>query len=103
MTQRPYHNRESFSRVVRGLIRRADEEGRGDDLDRVVAHMDESPHEVEPLAALMLLLDEDWRVIVRDEIDAFRRWGKQKGQTFSDRDIYSVMRDIYQRLRNEGS
>jgi hypothetical protein len=100
MPRSPYHNRESFIRAVDRMLARADCEGRGEDLDRVVAHVVRKPREVSSLASLMLLLDEDYRLLLQDEIDAFRRWGKQKGQHLSDDDIFAVMMTTYEGRRS---
>lgn len=96
MTTTPYHNKESFARAMARLMARADSEGRGEDLDRVVTHLNRKPREVSALASLMMLLDEDYRLLVHDEIEAFRRWGKQKGQTLHDDEIFAVMMAIYE-------
>jgi hypothetical protein len=100
MSATPYHSYESFARAIERLIARAEEQGRDTDLDRVVSHLSKTPREMSTLASCMLLLDEDWRILVRDEIEALRRWGRQKGKEVNDDEIMSLMLDVYRRRRS---
>ncbi len=100
MSVAPYHTPERFLSAVRLLLEKAEKEGRATDLDRVVKHLDSTPKAVNPLASLMMLLDEDWRIALRDEIEAYRRWGKQKEQPVTDDTILASMRGVYDQMRN---
>lgn len=99
MTQAPFHNQESFERAIAALIDRADEAHRGEDLDRVYQHVVNSPTEVSRLASAMYVLDEDYRALVVQAIDAYRRWLNMKGRPADDDAIFEVIRAIYEKKR----
>lgn len=102
MSTTPYHNYESFDRIVEQLVAKADDEGRGDDLDRLVVYVGESPKQVSPLGSFMMMLDEDWRLSLQSEIEAFKRWGKQKGKEISEGEILDRMLKVYKNRRQQG-
>jgi hypothetical protein len=102
MSQAPYRNRESFERALGALIDKADEQNRGADLDRVYEHVRNKPPEVGTLAGVMFVLDDDFRALVSNEVEAYRRWLGSKGQSSGDDDIASVMETVYRRKRGLG-
>ena len=89
--------KDAFERAIGAIIDEADRLGRASDLDRVVRHMEpaDKPSELSRLAALMYLLDEEYRLRVREAADAFRRWGEMKGETPSDDEILDIMKAVY--------
>lgn len=95
MNSAPYHNRDRFVQAVVQLLTKADQEARTDDLARVVSHIEGSPSELSRLGGLMMLLDENWRHDLRDHIDAYRRWRRQKGQSDTDDDVFELMLQTY--------
>ena len=99
MTKAPYHNQESFERAVGGLVDKADAQNRGADLDRVYRYVVNRPAEVNKLATIMFTLDDDFRPLVTQAIDAHRRWLQQKGRPSGDDDIAATMLRVYQRKR----
>lgn len=99
MTQAPFHTRETFERVIAGMIAEADSKNRGDDLDRVVQHVLASPAEVSNLAAIAFMLDEEFRGPFQHEIEAYRRWLKKKELPSDDHAIFDVLIEIYRAKR----
>ncbi len=100
MTQAPFHNQESFERTVEQLMDRADEQKRGEDLDKLYRYVIDSPEEVSDLASFFFMLDEDFRALVQEAVNAYRRWLKAKGRPASDQDIAEVLLRIYRTKRN---
>lgn len=99
MTQAPFHNQESFERAIAALIDRADAQRRGEDLDRLVQHVMNSPGEVSDLASLLFMMDEDYRPLLTQAIDAYRRWLKTKGRDTDDDAITDALKRIYKEKR----
>ncbi|MCA9562440.1 MAG: hypothetical protein KC561_03080 [Myxococcales bacterium] len=99
MTTTPYHNKESFLRATKKLIDQAQRQGRADDLDRVVSHLTDAGGPLNQLGQLMILLDEDWRLMLQTEIEAYRRWHSQKGHEIADEQIMREMFSAYQEVR----
>lgn len=96
-------NPEGFRRRIGALIDEAIAQGRGDDLDRVVAHVDAEtqPTEVNRLAALMYLIDEEYRLPLQEAIDAHRRWHERKNDgSLADEKILVTLREIYEEKRS---
>ena len=94
-------NLESFRLKIRTFINQADERGRGDDLDRIAAHVEkaEHPDEVTKLAAITYLVDQEFLLPLQEAIDAHRRWRESKGEPISDDEIYTLMRQVYGEVR----
>lgn len=99
MAQAAFHTQESFERALAALIDKADAQARGADLDRIRTHIEAGPAEVSPLARLLFVLDEDFRTLVEQHIESYRRWLTRKGQPAADADIFAVMLSVYQRKR----
>ena len=99
--QAPFHNRIQFERSIESLIEKVEKQNRGEDLDRLVGHIDSSPSDVSKLASLMMLIDDDFRPRLKADIDAYRRFEKQKGRDLGDDEIYEVLHDVYQRVRGD--
>ena len=95
----PVYNRPQFEVAIERLVRAADAENRGGDLDRVVAHVDAAPQGVSALTSLTMLLDDDVRPEVTAAVEAYRRFGVQKGEPLSDDGIVEAMRAAYRRVR----
>ena len=66
------------------MIEEAHAQGRGEDLERISKHLETrraagaSAGPVNQLAALMFLIDEEYRLPLQKTIDAFRRWRDRK-------------------------
>ena len=99
MTQAPYHNRAQFERAVERLIGETDRQNRGQDLDRMVQHLQKSPGDVSRLASLLMMVDDDFRADIKAEVDAYRRFEEQKGRDGGDDAILVVMEQVYRRVR----
>lgn len=95
----PVYNRSQFEVAIERLVRGADAANRGGDLDRVVAHVDAAPEGVSALTSLTMLLDDDVRPEVTAAVEAYRRFGAQKGEPLSDDGIVEAMRAAYRRVR----
>jgi hypothetical protein len=95
MAQATFHNDVQFDRAIGRLIERARAQGRGDDLDRMIAHLEAAPTNVSRLASLLLLVDEDFRGPLKAEVDAYRRFCAQKGRVVADDEVVSRMLDVY--------
>lgn len=99
MAQAPFHNQESFERAIIALIDQVDAQNRGSDLDRVYQHLQNSPDEVSNLAKIIFMLDDDYRPLVTQAVDAYRRWLKTKGRDTDDQSIAAVILDTYRSKR----
>ncbi len=99
MTQAPFHTQESFERAIAALIDKADTQSRGGDLDRIRDHVANGPAEVSPLARLLFVLDDDFRPLVEQQIDAYRRWLVRKERPADDADIMQIMMKVYLQKR----
>jgi hypothetical protein len=99
MAEAPFHNEESFERAIAALIDKTDAANRGDDLDRLANHVLTSTPEVSKLASLMFMIDEDFRPMVEQEVEAYRRWLKKKGKPSDDQSIYDALMAAYRRKR----
>ena len=78
-------NTEGFKAAVAGVISSAIENGREDDMKRVVAQMDtQAPTEVSRLAALMFLVDQEYHLPLQQAIDALRAGAEREGKSISD-------------------
>lgn len=88
---------EGFERAIRGVLEQAYAAGRGSDVERIVSHVEasDSPSEVSQLAALMYLVDEEYRLRLQESIEAYRRWCNKKSKPASDSDIIGVLRSVY--------
>lgn len=92
-------NRTQFERAIERMIRDADKQNRGPDLDRVVRHLEETPATVSRLASLMMLVDEDVRADLSAAVESFRRFGAQKGNAPKDDELLDILRGVYERVR----
>lgn len=99
MTQAPFHNEDSFERAINSLIDAADEQHRGEDLDRLYQHVMNSPDEVNNLASFIFMLDDDYRPKITQAVDAYRRWCKTKGRPCDDQTIAQSLVRIYRAKR----
>lgn len=99
-------NPEGFRRRIATLIEEAVGQGRGDDLDRIAAHVRSAsaPGAVSRLAALMYLLDQEYVLPVQEALDAHRRWHEmKKGAPVDDDALLQVMFEVYTSTRREPS
>ena len=94
--------RAQFKKAIGKLIDDAVAQNRGEDLDRLVRHLERTPEDVSRLANLLLLVDDDARPALKSQIDAFRRFSGQKGHPSDDDDILEVLVEVY-RARRGGS
>ena len=94
--------RAQFKKAIGKLIDDAVAQNRGDDLDRLVRHLERTPEDVSRLANLLLLVDDDARPALKSQIDAFRRFSGQKGHPSDDDAILEVLVEVY-RARRGGS
>jgi hypothetical protein len=99
MTQAPFHNEDSFERAIIALIDSADEQERGQDLDRLYNHVMNSPDEVNNLASFVFMLDDDFRPRITQAVDAYRRWCKTKGRPCDDQTVARALVRIYRAKR----
>ncbi len=95
----PVHNRAQFEKAIERLIVAADQANRGEDLDRAVAHISTKPSDVSPLAAFVMVIDDDVRPDLSAAIDAFRRFKEQQGAAVDDDAVIEIMRAVYGRIR----
>jgi hypothetical protein len=95
----PFQNRTQFEKAIEKLIERADEQNRGTDLDRVAGHVQRSPSGVSRLTSLLMLVDDDFRGDLKAQIDAYRRFTREKGREADDDELVAVMEEIYRRIR----
>ena len=98
-TPAAFHTRDSFERAIAALIDKADAQERGADLDRIQTHIEQGPAEVSTLARLLFVLDDDFRPLVEQHIESYRRWLARKGDPASDDDIFGVMFAVYCKKR----
>ena len=99
MTITPVPNRAQFERAIERLIQAADNQNRGGDLDRIVAHLAKTPEGVSRLASFVLLLDEDFRGELSSAVESFRRFRESKGDPIDDDGVLAVMEGVYARVR----
>jgi len=95
MSDAPFHNLEQFEKAIERLIEQADAQNRGADLDRLVSHLQRSPADVSRLASLLMMVDDDFRSPLKADVDAFRRFHRQKKREASDDEILKVMMKVY--------
>lgn len=99
MAEAPYHNEETFERAIAALIDKTDAANRGDDLDRLAKHVSSSPAQVSSLASLMFMIDEDFRPLLEQEVEAYRRWLKRKDRPHDDKTVYEAVIASYRQKR----
>jgi len=103
MSQAPFHTRTQFEKAVERLIEQAVAQNRGDDLDRLVGHLQSSPPDVSRLASLLMMIDEDYRPQLKADVEAYRRFVKQKGRDATDEEIVQVLVGVYNAARRGAS
>lgn len=99
MSDAPFHNQQQFEKAIERTIATADKQNRGQDLDKVVAHLQKAPADVSRLASLLMLVDDDFRPDLKSHVDAYRRFCAQKEREVSDDEILDVMLAVYKRCR----
>lgn len=99
MTQASFHTRQQFERAVERMIERADAQQRGEDLDRVVQRLQTVPDAVSQLAGLLMQVDDDARPELKQHIDAYRRFLRQKGDAATDDEVLEVLLAVWRRRR----
>ena len=96
-------SKEGFERAILSMIEEARAAGRGDDLAKIARHLDarrtsgEAQGPVNQLAALMFLIDEEYRLPLQKTIDAFRRWRDRKDDPVGDEEVFTLLEGFYQR------
>lgn len=91
---------DEFRKNIVKMIERLDEQGRGQDLDKVVSYTIEPHGDVSRLAALFWTVDEEFRKPLRDLVDGFRGAVSQLGSTPSDEKIYEILLQTYRDARS---
>jgi len=99
-TAAPFQNLSQFEKAIEKLIARADDQNRGGDLDRVAEHLRRTPESVSRLTSLLMLVDEDFRGDLKSNVDAYRRFTREKGREAGDDELLAVMEGIYRRMRH---
>lgn len=90
---------EEFRGNVRNMVATLDEQGRGQDLDKVVSYTIDPHGDVSRLAALFWTIDDEFHKPLRDMVDGFRRAASQANQMLADETIYEVMLETYKEER----
>jgi hypothetical protein len=90
---------DDFRQKVVEMIQNLDEQGRGQDLDKVVSYTLDPHGDVSRLAALFWTIDEEFRKPLRDLVDGFRSGVSQLGSTPSDEKIYEILLQTYRDVR----
>lgn len=92
---------EAFRQLIMKNIAALDEQGRGQDLDKVVSYTIDPHGDVSRLAALFWTVDEEFRKPLRDLVEAFRSEAAQLGAAPSDEVIYEIMLGTYRKARGQ--
>lgn len=79
------------------MIAQARTQNRGADLEKLVRHLQSVPDSVSRLASLLMLIDEDFRGPLKAEIDAYRRFGRQKSREITDDEVLDAMLAVFDR------
>ncbi len=90
---------EAFRQKITKMIHALDEQGRGQDLDKVVSYTINPHGDVSRLAALFWTVDEEFQKPLRDVVDSFRRDMASEGHNVTDETIYEFLLDVYRRAR----
>jgi hypothetical protein len=91
---------DEFRQKIIEMVARLDEQGRGQDLDKVVSYTIEPHGDVSRLAALFWTVDEEFRKPLRDIVDWFRGAVSKLGSVPSDEKIYEIMLQTYRDARS---